>query len=108
MGVCFKNGFLWRQIALGKVFIPGYVKLMAVEFRAICRLGYAGLLSGLWPWAGMADGLLPLPVNGNDLTSLSGFAFVAGFQWLAGLFRALWLNVSRTERMFLQPSRKGK
>ena len=63
-GVCFKNGFLWRQIALGGVFIPGCVELMAVPFRAMCRLGYAGLLSGLRPWAGMAYGLLPLPVMG--------------------------------------------
>ena len=73
---------------------------MAVPCRAMC--GVRWLVFRFMAMAGMADGLLPLPVNGNDLTSLSGFAFVAGFLWPV-LLPALWLNVFRTERMFLQP-----
>ena len=81
-GVCFKNGFLWRQIALGGVCVPGCVvgggsipghvwarvRWLAFRFTA---LGW----HGLW--------FVAIANHGNDLTLLSGFAFVAGCRGLA-------------------------
>ena len=48
-GVCFKNGFVWRQIALGEVSILGCVKFDGGWIPGHVWLGYA-VLAGLRPW----------------------------------------------------------
>ena len=63
MGCASRMAFFGVRLPQAGFSFPD-ASLVAVPFPAMCRLGYAGLLSGLRPWAGMAYRLLPLPVMG--------------------------------------------